>query len=191
MFIRLAQVADASAIQAIYVQIVRDTIISFEMVPPSVADMAQRITTTLEQFPWLVATQDEAVIGYAYASRHHERAGYQWSVNVSCYIHADWRGKGIGRALYTALFAILAKQGYYRVFAGITLPNPGSTALHEAMGMRLLGIYQQAGFKSGAWHDVSWLQASLQLLSEQPAPPRPLPMLIAEDPLAVQALLRT
>jgi L-amino acid N-acyltransferase YncA len=171
--LRLAEIADAAAIQAIYAPIVRDTIISFELEVPTIAEVAQRITKTLPQHPWLVATEHETVVGYAYASRHRERAAYQWAVDVSCYVHPDRRGQGLGRGLYTELFRRLVNQGYYHTFAGIALPNTASVALHEAMGMRPLGVYRQVGYKLGAWHDVGWWQGELQPLSEVPQPPRP------------------
>ena len=64
-------------------------------------------------------------------------------------------GLGVGRSLYTSLFAILQLQGFYRALAGITLPNPGSVGLHQAMGFQPLGTYQNIGYKCGQWHDVS------------------------------------
>ena len=136
--------------------------------------MEQRITKVLTRWPWLVYEQGSVPVGYAYAGQHRERVGYQWATDVSVYIHEQWRGKGVGRTLYTALFAILRRQGYCHVFAGITLPNVGSVALHEAMGMTQLGIYHQVGFKLGKWHDVGWWQGALQPLPAQPQPPQPI-----------------
>ena len=64
------------------------------------------------------------MLGYAYASRHRERAAYRWSADVSVYVREEARGKGIGRALYTSLFAILRLQGIYNILAGITPAEP-------------------------------------------------------------------
>lgn len=170
--IRLATMADAAAVHAIYAPVVQSTAISFELEPPSVEEMRGRIEKTLPSWPWLVCERQSTVLGYAYASRHRERAAYQWSVDVSVYIAEDQRGRGIGRALYTALFAILRAQGYRNACAGITLPNPASVALHEAMDMRPVGIYRHVGYKLGAWHDVGWWQGALQppAAAEPPAP---------------------
>ncbi len=170
--IRLATLADAPAIQAIYAPVVRDTIISFEFEPPPAAEMEQRIAKIMARFPWLVAEQNGEVVGYAYAGQHRERAAYQWSVDVSAYVHEQWRGKGVGRALYDSLFALLRRLGYYNVYAGITLPNPASVALHEAMGLKPVGIYRQVGYKMSEWHDVGWWQGSLQPRCDQPQSPR-------------------
>jgi L-amino acid N-acyltransferase YncA len=172
--IRLAQSDDAGAIQAIYAPVVTHTPISFETVEPTVEEMRQRIEKTLKDFPWLVYVDAGEVLGYAYASQHRVRAAYQWSVDVSAYIHERCRRQGIGRKLYMSLFELLRRQGFYNVFAGITLPNPASVALHEAMGMEAIGVYEKVGYKTGAWHDVGWWQGLLQAHSVVPAPPKKL-----------------
>lgn len=160
--IRLAEPSDAAAIQAIYAPYVENTPISFEVETPSIREMARRISETLELFPWLVCEVDSAVAGYAYASRHQARTAYQWSANVSVYLSPHFHRRGIGRALYTSLFRCLAVQGYYNLYAGITLPNPASVGLHEAMGFQKVGIYPAVGWKSGVWYDTSWWQLSLR-----------------------------
>jgi len=172
--IRFATGADASAISAIYSPVVRKTAISFEVEPPSVEEIHRRISKIAAVYPWLVCEEDGAMQGYAYASQHRERAAYQWSVDVSVYVDERWRGQRIGRALYTSLFAILRAQGYVNVYAGITLPNPASVALHQAMGMKPLGIYYHTGFKLDKWHDVGWWHGLLQSLPSQPQPPQPI-----------------
>lgn len=169
--IRLVQLTDAEAIQSIYAPIVRHTPISFELVPPGVDEMRQRIAKTLPTFPWLVCEQDGEILGYVYASRHSERQAYQWGVDISAYVHERWRGHRIGRALYTSLFALLRVQGFYNVYAGIAQPNPASVALHESMGMSPVGVYHRVGYKLGAWHDVGWWQGTLQEHILEPAPP--------------------
>lgn len=171
--IRVAQPDDAPAIQAIYAPIVADTIISFELEPPSVDEIRRRIGYTLQSLPWLVHLDEAgAVNGYVYASRHRDRAAYQWSVDVSAYVRADTRGQGVGGRLYRALFDELVPLGYCQAFAGITLPNVPSVALHESVGFRPLGVYRKVGHKLGAWHDVGWWQRELQHLAE-PGPLKP------------------
>jgi L-amino acid N-acyltransferase YncA len=169
--IRLATVHDAEQIQAIYAPIVRDTAISFELMPPTVDEMRQRIAKTLEHLPWVICAHRGEVLGYAYASAHRSRAAYQWSVDVSVYIHASTRRSGVGRAIYTSLFTLLALQGFFNAYAGITLPNPGSVGLHEAMDFHPVGVYRAVGYKLGAWHDVGWWQRTLQDHTPSPASP--------------------
>jgi L-amino acid N-acyltransferase YncA len=171
--IRLATSADAPAIAAIYAPIVRDTAISFEVDPPSEHEMAGRIASVLPLAPWLVCVDPDGVIGYAYASKHRERAAYRWCVDASVYVHERARRRGVARGLYTSLFALLRRQGFYAAHAGITLPNAASVGVHEAMGFRAIGVYPAVGFKSGAWHDVGWWQLVLRERGGEPAPPLP------------------
>ena len=103
-----------------------------------------------------------AIVGYAYASAHHERAAYRWSVSTAIYVSRDHHRRGAGRALYTTLFALLRALGYRQATAGITLPNPASVGLHEAFGFAPVGVYRQIGYKMGEWHDVGWYQAEIQ-----------------------------
>ena len=174
-FIRIATPEDAPAIQAIYAPIVENTIISFETEPPTVAEMAGRIKKTLDFFPYLVCEYNGEVIGYVYATKHRERAAYQWAADVSAYIREDFRGKGVGKALYTALKAMLAGQGFYHAYAGIALPNAASAALHEAVGFKPLGVYHQVGYKLGNWHDAGWWELQIQPLDLPPRPLQPFP----------------
>ena len=170
--IRLVTVDDARAVQAIYAPAVRETAISFEYEVPSAAEMAERIQHYLLQYPWLVLELDGILAGYAYASAHRARQAYQWSAEVSVYVHPDYQRRGVGRALYTSLFELLRLQGYYQAFAGITLPNPGSVGLHEALGFQPVGVFRAIGYKLDAWHDVGWWQLPLQILTDEPAPPQ-------------------
>jgi L-amino acid N-acyltransferase YncA len=162
MTIRHASPKDAGGILEIYAPFCLATAVTFETQPPTVDELRQRITRTLTVLPWLVCVQVGLIYGYAYASRHRERAGYRWSVDVSVYVRDGHRRKGLGRALYSSLFAILRLQGFYNVLAGIGLPNPASVSLHESMGLRPLGVYQGIGFKCGQWHDVGWWQLALR-----------------------------
>ena len=108
--IRLATDDDAPQIQAIYAPFCRDTAVSFEMEPPTVDEIRERIVKTLTSFPWLVCADRGTILGYAYASRHRERAGYRWSVDVSVYVREGHRRTGVGRALYTALWRLSASK---------------------------------------------------------------------------------
>ena len=161
--IRVAHPDDAADVQSIYAPIVANTPISFETEVPGIDEMRRRITTTLEHLPWLVAVDNAGrVSGYVYASRHRERAAYRWSVDVTVYVREDCRGRGIGRRLYEQLFEMLQTLGYCQAFAGITLPNEGSVALHESVGFNHVGVYRNVGYKHSAWQDVGWWQKVLQ-----------------------------
>ena len=172
----MAERRDAGAIAAIYRPYVTDAVTSFEVDAPDTGEMAARIDAVLARAPWLVcAGPGGETIGYAYASRHHERAAYQWSVDVAVYIHAGHHRRGVGRALYETLFRLLRLQGYYVAHAGITLPNAASVGLHESLGFRPVGVYQAVGWKHGAWRDVGWWRLPLLELAAAPPPPLSLP----------------
>lgn len=169
--IRLAVADDADQIQKIYAPIVRDTAISFELEIPSVSEMQHRILSTLEKMPWLFCENNGAVLGYAYAGSHRSRAAYQWSVDVSVYVDANYRGKRVGQALYRSLFDLLVLQGFRTAYAGITLPNAASVGLHESLGFLPVGIYRSVGYKLDSWHDVGWY---LTINHDDSAPATPL-----------------
>jgi phosphinothricin acetyltransferase len=187
--IRSVDPADAPAIRNIYAPFVQESATSFEIEPPDAAAMERRIREQREQFPWLVYQGGGEVLGYAYASPHRAaRKAYQWCVEVSIYLEARARRRGIGRALYGALFDLLRRQGYVNAYAGITLPNPGSLRLHESMGFLPVGVYPRIGFKFGTWHDVIWLQLRLQEALVPVPEPRPAKGLF--DDLEVRERLR-
>jgi phosphinothricin acetyltransferase len=168
---------DAAAIAAIYAPYCESTPISFENEAPNAAEIRSRIEKVLPQYPWLVCEFNGRVVGYAYASRHRERAAYRWGVDVGIYIDGGQHRRGIGRALYSSLFALLVQQGYFKAYAGITVPNEASVGLHLMMGFREVGTYPAEGFKLGEWRNVMWLELTLQPLVPHPAEPIPAPNL--------------
>ncbi len=153
---------DAAACAAIYRPYVADGVASFETVPPDAGSMAARIRTCSTSHAFLVAERADAVVGFAYATTHRDRAAYRWSCDVSVYLDAAHHRRGVGRKLYAALLELLRAQGMHRVHAGITLPNVSSVALHEAFGFELVGVYAGVGHKHGAWLDVGWFQLDLR-----------------------------
>ena len=168
--IRLATADDADAVAAIYAPFIESTVITFEVTPLTGDEMRTRMLRTLDRCPWLVAEVDGRVVGYAYAGPHRERAAYQWAADVAIYLDAQVHRRGIGRALYSALFPMLVRQGYVTAYAGITLPNEKSVGLHEALGFTPVGVYRNVGFKMERWLDVGWWQLQLQALPQQPRP---------------------
>jgi L-amino acid N-acyltransferase YncA len=167
--IRFATTDDALQILGIYAPFITDTAISFETEIPSLENFRKRIEAIQSQYPYIVYEIDGKIIGYAYASKHHERAAYCYSADISIYILPEYQRMGIGRTLYTCLFEILKKQGYYTIIAGITLPNEKSIGIHKAMGFEEVGIYHNVGYKFGIWRDVIYLQKALREYDPIPA----------------------
>lgn len=172
MIIRPVDISDAAAILSIYAPYIESTAFTFETVVPSLEEYEQRIRTNTSSYPWLVAVDNGKVIGYAYASRHRERAAYQWTVESSVYVAEDYHHAGVAKQLYEALFELLKSAGFVNVFAVITLPNPKSYAFHQKMGFEPVCVYKNIGFKLGRWHDVAWLQKTVNPHSAEPVSPR-------------------
>ena len=179
--IRLATERDAEQVAAIYAPNVTDSIISFELEPPTAHQMRRRIQDTLQRYPWLVCERQGRVLGYTYAGAHGSRAAYQWSVDVSVYVHQQAHRRGVGRGLYTSLLAALKLQGFYNAYAGATLPNPASVGLHESVGFRAVGVYRGVGYKLGGWHDVVWWHVQLRERQTDPAPPADLAWVLGSE----------
>jgi L-amino acid N-acyltransferase YncA len=165
---------DGGACAAIYAPHVEGSAVSFEERAPGAEEMAARIERYAATHAWLVAEQGGRVVGYAYATAFNERPAYRWSAGVSVYVAAEFRGRGVGRALYAALFEHLRGRGFRMACAGITLPNEASVALHESLGFEPVGVNREIGWKQGAWRDVGWWQLELAPAGDGP-PPEPLP----------------
>ena len=158
MNIKPAKPDDAEAILNIYAPYITDTCVSFETEVPTIAEFTERMNNIIKSYPYLVCEIGGDIVGYAYASRHRERAAYKYSADVSIYIKPEYQRKGIGKALYTKLFELLREREIYTVYAGITLPNDSSAALHKSLGFKEVGIYHNVGYKFGKWLDVLWLE---------------------------------
>ena len=158
VLVREASAADAAACAALYAPYVTGTAISFEVDPPSAEEMAARIAAA---HVWLVAVEDDRVVGFAYAGEFKSRAAYARTCEVSVYLARDHTGRGAGRALYTDLLDRLTARGFRVAVAIIALPNEASEALHRSFGFEPAGVLRGVGFKCGAWHDVAYWQRAL------------------------------
>jgi phosphinothricin acetyltransferase len=155
--VRAASAADAGACAAIYAPYVEQTAVTFELEAPTAQEMAVRIDAARDH-AWLVLEDAGAVVGYAYGG--------------VVYVEMGRLRTGAGRALYEALLALLARRGYRKAIAGMTLPNESSVGLHLAMGFEPVGTYRDIGYKLGRWHDVAWMQAPLGDDLDPPPEPR-------------------
>ncbi len=164
--------SDAPACAEIYAPYVTDSVVSFEEQAPDAAAMRGRIERVAVTHGWLVAEREGRVVGYTYAYPFQERPAYRWTVGVSVYVARGEQGRGVGRALYSALFDRLRERGFRMAHAGITLPNEASVALHENLGFERVGVNREIGWKHGAWHDVGWWQLELAPAGDAP-PPEP------------------
>lgn len=161
--IREVIASDATAVAAIYNHFVTATVVTFEEQTVSDTEMLRRIEEVRSSMlPWLVAEEGGRVVGYASASPWKSRSGYRFSAEITVYVAPGEGGRGIGSALYGALFPMLQARGVHAVIGGIALPNDASVALHEKFGMRKVAHFKETGFKQGRWIDVGYWERILE-----------------------------
>lgn len=154
---------DIPAIQAIYADAVLTGTASFELDPPSVEEMRARWQKiTAEGYPYVVATIDDALVGYAYAGAYRPRRAYRGTVENSIYVHSGCRGSGVGRALLVELIARCTEAGFRQMIAVIgDSANAGSIGLHRSLGFDMVGTLKSVGWKHGRWLDTVLMQLPL------------------------------
>ena len=162
MDIRHAQTADLPALTEIYNHYVLHTPITFDIDPKTMEQRAAWLAQfdAGSRYQLLVAVADEQVLGYANTSKFREKQAYETSVETTIYLHHEATGRGIGHQLYTALLEAVAGMDVHRAFAGVTLPNDASVALHRGVGFETVGTFAQVGRKFDRYWDVLWLARS-------------------------------
>ena len=171
--VRFATEADGPALLAVYAQYI-DTSITFEYTLPTAEEFAGRIRDISKVYPYLVLERDGAPVGYAYAHRSREREAYDWVAELSIYLDRTATGQGLGKRLYSLLIDLLAMQGLKTAMGCVTVPNAASEAMHAALGFTRVGLSPNAGYKAGAWRDVSWFEKALGSYDVPPAPLLPI-----------------
>ena len=116
--------------------------------------------------PCLIFRKNNLVWGYAYASPYKEKSGYDWARELTIYIRPEKRGMGIGFQLYERLIHILKKQGYMKLLAAISSPNPASERFHSAHGFSKIAVFKNVAYKFDRAQDVTWW--SLDIEQAQP-----------------------
>jgi phosphinothricin acetyltransferase len=163
MIVRPATEADAPALAAIYGDAVLHGFGTFEEVAPSPADMDGRRRAVQDMgLPYLVAEADGVVLGFAYAGPFRPRAAYRYTLEDSVYVAPEAKGKGVGRAVLTAVIAACEALGVRQLMAVIgDSGNEGSIGLHRSLGFEQTGVGKSVGFKHGRWVDIVHMQKPL------------------------------
>lgn len=158
--VRPASDADLPALTDIYNHYVAHSHATFDLEPHTIEQRREWLAhySTSGRHRAYVAEEAGAVVGFATSSPWRPRQAYATSVETSVYLAPEATGRGIGTALYTAVFDMLAGEGVHRAYAGIALPNDPSIALHERFGFRRAGLFTEQGFKFGRWIDVAWYE---------------------------------
>ena len=159
ILVRPAAESDLEAINAVYNHYVRSAPVTFDVEPVSL----DARKAWLDEHPGgrhraLVAVDRDVVIGFATSGPYGARKAYETSVETSVYVADGAVRRGVGTALYAALFDALAVEDIHRAYAGIVPPNPASVALHERFGFQFVGRFTEQGRKFGRYWDVEWFE---------------------------------
>ncbi len=175
--LQIANEDDACELLKIYAPYVQKTAITFEYDIPSVEEFKGRILNTQKKYPYIVAEHDGQIVGYAYAGAFKGRAAYDWAVETSIYVKEDEKRMGIGKKLYAALESILRAQNILNLNACIAYAEKedehltkNSVQFHEHLGFRLVGKFNQCGFKFGEWYDMVWMEKHIGVHNSTPSP---------------------
>lgn len=172
VLIRPAERADGTAIAALYAPFVEESRASFEEVAPDGEEIARRIASGAIDYPWLVAEQDGAIVGFCSSTAFRQRSAYRWAVETGVYVAVAMQRNGVARALLLRLIEELAQRGFVTAIASITLPNEASVGFHESLGYRQVGRIRGAGFKLGQWADIGYWQRDFAARLVPPPEPR-------------------
>lgn len=176
--IRAAMAADIGRITDIYTDAVTHGTATYELEPPSRAEMLSRYQALIEAgFPYIVAEEDGVILAYAYAGPFRARPAYRFIVEDSIYVAPEAKGKGVGSALLQALIDECRRLGFRQFVAviGDGGPSSASVRLHERLGLRHCGLLQGSGYKHGRWLDTAFMQLELNGGSTVPPDPDSLP----------------
>ncbi len=163
--IRPPQAGDLAALTRLYNHYILNTTITFDIAPYTVEQRRDQWWCHYQlqgRHRLWVAEQNQVVVGYATSSQFRHKAAYDTSVETSIYLVPEARRQGIGTRLYEELFASLVDEDVHRAYAGITLPNPGSIALHQKFGFYSVGCHREVGRKFDKYWDVEWFEKSLR-----------------------------
>ena len=175
---RIARSSDAAEILQIYASYVEQTAITLDTVVPSIAEFQTKITNTLERYPFIVAVQDNQIIGYAYTSAFNKRQAYDWSVELSIYLRQDVRHQGLGSRFYSLLEDISKAQNITNLNACITYPRNeddpyvtlASPKFHAKRGFTTCAHFHKCAYKFDRWYDMIWMEKAILPHNKQVVP---------------------
>jgi L-amino acid N-acyltransferase len=156
--LRSAVAGDAAAIRAIYNEAVATTTATFDTEPRTPAAQRRWMADHVAPYSVVVAEVEGRVIGWASLSAWSDRRAYAGTTEVSEYVAAPHRGRGVGRALLARVLRDADLRGFHTEIARIADGNRASLRLHRAFGFRRIGVMREVGLKFGRRIDVHLLQ---------------------------------
>lgn len=163
---RIATTEDAAALRDIYRPYVEHTAITFEYHVPSVEAFAQRISHTLQRYPYIVVESEQHhLLGYAYLDSYYGRDAYNWVCETSIYLAPQAQGQGIGKQLYNLLEQFAQAQHFHKIYACVAFPSVpdqyltmNSMAFHQHIGFHQIGEFLNCGYKFNQWYHTAYLE---------------------------------
>lgn len=161
--IRPATVADAGAVLEIYNREVLESTATFDLVARTLEQQQEWLAARSGAFAAIVAVDPSTrkVIGFAALSPYKERAAYSTTVENSVYVHRDFGGRGVGRALMLQVIDVARESGFHSIIARIEANGTASRALHASVGFELVGVEREVGRKFRRWLSVAVMQKML------------------------------
>jgi phosphinothricin acetyltransferase len=159
--VREAEERDLEPLNELYNHYVRTSPCTFDIEPISMDARRKWFEQLGGRYRLVVGTEGPRLLGYAYSGPLRERRAYETSVATTIYVAHGQHGKGIGTTLYSALFDVIADEDLHRAYAGITMPNATSVALHERFGFIQVAYFTEQGRKFDKYWDVAWYEKAL------------------------------
>lgn len=176
--VRTATLEDMEQTLEIYRYYVENTAITFEYKVPTLEEFQNRYQNITKKYPYIVATENEKIVGYAYAGAFNPREAYDWAVETTIYCDQNCRKKGVGKTLYNVLETILKEQGIINLNACIGYPieedehlTRNSVQFHEHLGYKWIGEFTKCGYKFGTWYNMVWME---KIIGKHEVPQKPI-----------------
>jgi L-amino acid N-acyltransferase len=158
---RLATVADAEAINAIYNYYVRNSAATFQVDDETTEERVEELRTRAENQPLIVLEVDRAIVGWGALSPFRSRCAYRDTVELTAYVRHDCHRQGFGRVIVQDLIERARSSGYHTLLAASCEESVGMIRLLESLGLKAAGRLREVGSKFGCRLDVVYLQLLL------------------------------
>jgi len=154
--------ADISVIRNIYGYYVKNSAVTFELEVPSEKQIFEKFEIMQKaNHPIIIATINNEIVGFAYASTYRPREAYRFTCENAIYIDKDMRGIGLGDLLLGELLKQAKEFGFNQMIAIVTAGTDASIALHKKHGFEILGEFPELGYKFEKWHNITHMQKKL------------------------------